>query len=319
MNKLVNLTLVFAGVLLLASCGGSSTQVEPPPVAKTGRLTLGVTDAPVDDANKVVVQFTGVAIKKADADESEFMFSEPRQIDLLSLQGGGSELLLDDIELEAGEYQSIRLMVNAERNTMDSYIELTDSNQISLFVPSGAQTGLKLNDSFIILADGSSNLIIDFDLRKSITNPRGQSDYFLKPRLRLIDNSEAGDIFGTVAADLITAEGCSDSASVYVFPGEVGVDGVDDIDIAEEGEDDIGGAEPITTATVSMDSEGVYNYVAAFLAPGEYVLGLTCQADLDQNDIDNTETEQNMPEQVVSFAATAVVTVVANESTENNF
>ncbi|NNJ72285.1 MAG: DUF4382 domain-containing protein, partial [Enterobacterales bacterium] len=256
-------------------------------------------------------------VKHTDGVELEFTF-EPRQIDLLALQGGGSELLLDDIEVLAGEYQSIRLMVNAERNTMDSYIELPDTNQISLFVPSGAQTGLKLNDSFTVLAGGSSDLIIDFDLRKSITNPRGQSDYFLKPRLRLIDNSVSGDLMGTVAESLITAEGCTESSSVYVFPAEVTVDGVDDIDIVDEG-DDIGGADPITTATVSLNDDGVYEYMAAFLAPGDYILGLTCQADLDQNDIDNTQSDTNAPEQVVSFVTAVNVTIVENETTVYDF
>jgi len=319
LKKLISILSLTILTTLLTGCGGSETAVEPPlPQVKTGRLTLGVTDAPVDDAQRVVVEFDGVAIKKTDGDELEFEF-EPRQIDLLSLAGGGSELLLDDIELEAGEYRWIRLMVNAERGTNDSFIELTDTNIESLFFPSGAQTGLKLNDSFIILADGSSDLVIDFDLRKSITDPRGQSDYILKPRLRLIDNAEAGEIFGTVATELVTGEDCSESASVYVFDAEVGVDGVDDIDIPEEGDEDIGGADPITTATVSLDDEGVYNYVAAFLAPGDYVLGLTCTADLDENTVDNTETEENTPDQVVSFVATAEVSVVANELTEYNF
>ena len=321
MKNLYRAIVSIISLAVLSACGGGSSTTETTPVAATptkGVLTLGVTDAPVDDAARVVVEFDGVTVKREGADDLTFTF-EARQIDLLSLQGGGSELLLDDVELDAGVYESIRLLVNAERNTMDSYVELPDTNQISLFVPSGAQSGLKLNDSFTVLAGGSTSLTIDFDLRKSLVNPRGQSDYFLKPRLRLIDNSESGEITGTVDEALITAEGCSEVASVYIFPADVTVDGIDDIDIAEEGEEDIGGADPLVTATVSMNDEGVYTYMAAFIPSGDYVLGLTCQADLDQMDIDNTLTDQNMPEQVVDFTASAEVSVATDAITEYNF
>lgn len=318
MKKLYLIIISLISFVYLSACGGSSSTDPASITPAKGFLTLGVTDAPVDDAARVVVEFDGVIVAREGAEDLTFTF-EARQIDLLSLQGGGSELLLDGVELEAGVYQSIRLLVNAERNTMDSYVELPDTNQISLFVPSGAQSGLKLNDSFTVLAGGSSNLTIDFDLRKSLVDPRGQSDYFLKPRLRLIDNSESGEIMGTVDEALITAEDCSDVASVYVFPADVTIDGIDDIDIAEEGEEDIGGADPLVTATVSMNDEGIYTYMAAFIPSGDYVLGLTCQADLDQMDIDNTLTDENMPDQVVDFTAAAEISVATNAVTEYNF
>jgi len=39
---------------------------------------------------------------------------EPRQIDLLALTGGTTELLLDGVTLTAGDYSWIRLKVNAD-------------------------------------------------------------------------------------------------------------------------------------------------------------------------------------------------------------
>lgn len=45
-----------SSALLLAACGGGDS-------AKTGTLSLNVTDAPVDAAAEVVVAFTGVSIK----------------------------------------------------------------------------------------------------------------------------------------------------------------------------------------------------------------------------------------------------------------
>jgi len=316
-TKIVYLSIA----MFLTGCGGSDSgepAVVQPPAATTGLFTLGLTDAPVDDAAKVVVEFDGVALKRSGADELEFTF-DSRQVDLLSLQNGASELILEDITVEAGNYQWIRLMVNAERNTMDSYVELEDTNQISLFVPSGAQNGLKLNSGFTVLAGGSVDFTIDFDLRKSITDPRGQSDYFLKPSLRVIDNEVSGDVAGTVNETLVTAEGCSDASAVYVFDSEVTLDGVDDIDLAEDDQEDIGGPDPISSANVTLSDENIYEYKAAFLPPGDYILAFTCHASFDENDIDNTESETNMPDFGVSFTSVAEVTVNANETTTYNF
>ncbi|MBW3567908.1 MAG: DUF4382 domain-containing protein, partial [Proteobacteria bacterium] len=50
-------------------------------------MSLGVTDAPVDSATRVVVEFTGVSAKRAGGQATVFDFDTPRQIDLLALQG----------------------------------------------------------------------------------------------------------------------------------------------------------------------------------------------------------------------------------------
>ena len=49
-------------VLGLSACGGGGGDAE-----STGRLNLSITDAPVDDATSVVVQFSGVAFKREGA------------------------------------------------------------------------------------------------------------------------------------------------------------------------------------------------------------------------------------------------------------
>jgi hypothetical protein len=44
-----------------------------------------------------------------------------------------------------------------------------------------------------------------------------------------------------------------------------------------------------------------------------------CHAAFDENDVDNTESLTNLPDQVVSFVAVAEVMVSANETTTYNF
>ena len=76
-----------------------------------GKLAVAVTDAPVDGAEAVVVQFTGVEIQGPDGRQT-FDFASPKTIDLLELTGDESLELLPETDLTAGEYQWMRLMVN---------------------------------------------------------------------------------------------------------------------------------------------------------------------------------------------------------------
>ena len=76
--------------------------------------------------------------------------------------------------MPAGDYEWIRLIVDNEQDVRDSYVVLTSGEECELRVPSGAESGLKLNRGFTLPADGSVALTIDFDLRKSIHAPPGQ-------------------------------------------------------------------------------------------------------------------------------------------------
>ncbi|WP_144392123.1 DUF4382 domain-containing protein [Pleionea sediminis] len=267
--------VVLTGVVsffTLAGCGSDSNN------GTTGKLSLNITDAPVDNATEVVVEFTGVSIKPAGGPAVEFEFDEPRSIDLLQLQNGTSEPLLDSETVEAGEYNWVRLHVNALNGVMDSYISFEDGSSHSLYVPSGSQSGLQLSNGFNIAVGQSSNFTIDFDLRKSITNPSSaQVDYILKPSLRILDNTEIGDITGTVANATMEQEACANGGVVYVYEG---------LDVVA---DDLGSAtEPLTSANVSYnEDDNTYEFFVAYLSPTDYTLSLTCEAALDDPEVDD--------------------------------
>ena len=244
----------------------------------TGELGLSVTDAPVDNATAVVVQFTGVEVKPADHDAESFDFDAPRSIDLLALNGGGSESLLDGVTVPAGQYEWVRLKVNAaDDGTLDSYITLKDGSQHELQVPSGAQTGLKLVSGFVVPSGDRADFTIDFDLRKSVTDPMNASPaYTLKPALRIVDNAQVGAIAGTVGSARIV-QGCT--PAVYAFAG------------AGVTPDDVDGTapDPVSSAAVHLDTaSGAYVYRIAFLAAGSYTVAFTCDAALDNPDTSET-------------------------------
>lgn len=258
----------------LAACSGGGGGNE------TGRLSLAITDAPVDDASSVVIQFSGVAFKRAGAAQEvvQNLTPSPRQLDLLQYQGGRAVLLLDGVTLPAGDYEWIRLIVDNETGVRDSYLTRTGGEECELRVPSGAESGLKLNRGFTLPADGSVALTIDFDLRQSIHAPPGQQGaaeactqgYLLRPTLRIVDDANVGAIAGHVASELVT-EQCL--PKVYVFSGAGATP--DDIEEADGAD-----ADPLVVADVAVENGSTtFAYSAAFLPPGPYTVAFTCGDD----------------------------------------
>lgn len=271
---------VAAGCLIaLAACGGSSGGDG----AASGRLSLRIGDAPVDGASEVMIVFTGVALN-GPGGTREIVFPEPRRLDLLAYQNGATADLLEGLEVDAGEYNWLRLAVIAEQNRNDgSYILFDSGEQYPLYVPSGAQTGLKLNRPFTVAAGGITRLVADFDLRKSIIQPPGLApNYVLKPVLRLMDELETGAIAGEVdlaalaAAQLGSAAGPADcDGGLYLFAGG----GVVPDDADGDGSD---GADPVVFQPLEYDGlNAVVPYQIAFVESGTYTVAATCQFGID--------------------------------------
>jgi hypothetical protein len=262
---------------ILAACGGGGGGDEA-----TGRVSLGITDAPVDEAQSVVVQFSGVAFKREGMDSETVTDLEPspRQIDLLQFQDGRAAILLDNVTLPAGRYEWVRLIVDNEPNVRDSFVTLDSGAECELRVPSGAESGLKLINGFTLPADGDVALTVDFDLHKSIHAPPGQQGagldctqgFIMRPTLRLVENANVGAIAGHVDAPLVT-EGCL--PKVYVFEGADAV--LDDIEESTPTTPDV---DPMLVATVNVVN-GVtrYDYRASFVPAGTYTVAYTCGDD----------------------------------------
>lgn len=249
----------------LSACGGSSSA--------EGTLNLSVTDTPVDGATSVVVAFTGVELMGSGGMTS-FTLPSEQSIDLLKFHGNASAVLLSGVSVPAGDYQWIRLDIDAA----NSYLITTSGGKFPLSIPSSSQSGLKLVSGFTVAQGGTADFTIDFDLRRSLTldNAGGTTTYTLKPALRLINLQQVGSVKGMVAATLsigstlITATTCS--PAVYVYSGSGIVPQGYNVAVS-------GGTSPLTSATVSLDNAtGDYTYTVGFLAPGTYTLAVTCAA-----------------------------------------
>jgi hypothetical protein len=302
----------------MSGCGGGGGDVanEAP-----GSLSVSLTDGPIDSASEVIIVFTGIELHQASGATTSIDFSSPKSIDLIKLQQGVTSALTQESAVPAGNYDWMRLKVLASKNSQgESYIKLLSGQQYPLWIPSGAETGLKLNRPFTVTQGSVTRLVIDFDLRKSITAPPGQDpNYIMRPTLRLLDELQVGKISATVnLATLATAQlgaGAAVSAcngGVYLFTGGAATPDDQDGDAAD-------GADPIVYQPVPYD--GVNTSVTInvpFLETGTYTAAVTCDFDVDAADTNdfNASAVQGAPGfQTMHWSTVGNVAVTANGTT----
>ena len=265
----------------LVGCGGSGSSG---PDSSTGVVSLAVSDAPVHDAEKVCISFNEIEFK-GEGQSIVVALDPAESVDLLNFQGNNAAPILVNQELPSGQYQWVRLGVDAQLggsggtgNSSEpgcdgegSYIVMDDGMHYNLYVPSSDQTGLKLVGGFNVPDSGFANITAEFDLMKSVTAPSGLSpDVVLRPTIRLVSNDEVGTLTGQVGNLRATEMGCE--PSVFVFNDGVKPNGI--VPLEPEPND------PIATAMVEEqmnDLEQIeYHYTVGFLMPGLYEVAFTC-------------------------------------------
>jgi hypothetical protein len=285
-NNTARCALIAVALTALSACGGGGGDGP-----QTGTLSIAVTDTPIDAGiTKVNVLFTGIEVKPENGPSILFDYTpDERMIDLLRLQGEASEYLIEDEVVPAGRYLWARLHVKAEKDVHDSTVEYEGGEVYPLYIPSGAQSGLKLVSGFVVPAGGRADFVIDWNLAAAVGAPPGQDpNRFLRPALRITDRAESGVIRGTVAPELIDAnnpDGCAGGNRVYLFArpdeGETAIDDMDELV-------DDGRAEVEASAGVSYSADrDAWEWVFGFVAPGDYTVAFTCSSTVDDSMVDD--------------------------------
>jgi len=193
---------VLALVIILGTVAASGLSCGEAPETGTGTLALYLSDAPIDAENVTGVYITINEIQYHIDDQWITCegFEGPQTYNLLELTGGNFTLL-GDLTLPGGHYNQIRFMLNIPEigpppANPGCYIEFADNSTEPLFVPSGNTTGYKATGQFEVAVNGSVAVTADFDVRKAVVVA---DFYILKPTIRLVVNSEAGSIRGSIA------------------------------------------------------------------------------------------------------------------------
>jgi hypothetical protein len=158
-----------------------------------------------------VTEVSAHASSAADSTSGWTVLSDSsRTYDLLTLTNGLSQVIGDRM-LSPGHYTQIRLKLGAGSTVV------IDGQTYPLTVPSGLQTGLKLNHPFDIQANTLYSLTLDFDAARSIH--LAGSDYVLSPVIRLIATQTSGTVSGTVlpveAKAIVSTMAGADTVSAY--------------------------------------------------------------------------------------------------------
>ena len=184
-HRRILLVLLLISVLAVAACDDSESGL--------AQLEVLLTDAPSDYIESADVIFSRVYLKGGPNDV-DLLDPEEDTVtyDLLQLRDGIEARLAGGL-IPADEYAQLRLVVESATVTLADGVTFTDgSSTATLFVPSGMQSGIKVQLSEPIVAeDGSLTIIVvDFDVDESFVihgnpeAPDGVTDIKFTPLLK---------------------------------------------------------------------------------------------------------------------------------------
>lgn len=148
------------GVLALAACesaGGPTSH----------RVRLRLTDAPGPDIESAHVWISRAYLVPGQAGEQVVLTSAAQDYDLLTLQDGVTALL-GDATVPAGDYAQLRLVVDSARLTLVDGAAFADGSvSRTLKVPSGSESGIKVNFAGGLHITEDVDLVVDFPVADS--------------------------------------------------------------------------------------------------------------------------------------------------------
>ena len=173
-----------------------------------GILKIYLTDAPGDyqEVNINISRIDGHIAGDGEEGEDKGSWVElkdwpgGRLVNLIELEDVAS-MLLASLELEPNKYTQLRIFLK-EGTTL--LLEGEDET-VPLEIPSSANTGIKLNRPFEIIAGMITKLTIDFDAEKSVIKT-GNGKYKMKPVISLSSSTysaeELSDSLGSVSGSV---------------------------------------------------------------------------------------------------------------------
>ncbi|MGJ8668463.1 MAG: DUF4382 domain-containing protein [Oceanococcus sp.] len=313
MNKITSLAAgsVLCFFVIEGSWGDISGTGSEGRAISFGFLSLLMMDAPVDEVDAVVIEINRLDLLGSNARFSHH-FNPPQQVDVLALQGGVTLALLDEVPVPSGQYDELRLGLNAAesacRNLVSpfaSYVERVGVKYPLVVARGGPQQELSFPVSMAVADGQQAEYVMDIDLRRGLNQVANADCYRLQAAARIENTANTGHVYGSVEPALLTASHCDadaykgKGAALYAYRG------------ADAMPSDINGrrAGPLATAALVPNTSNTLDYKLAYLAPGKYTIALTCQAGSDQPNQADT----------LSFEAVQNVLVRRAQSTLSDF
>lgn len=311
------LTAITSAVILAACGGGSGSDsndtTTTQPTQKT-TVSVGVSDAAVNnlaEVNLVIQRLTFRASGKEDVifDTLDTQ-GNPMKINLLEYTGDDIYLVVNDQEIEAGDYEWIRAdVVNGSVGSnfdLTSSVRFLDGSQAPLAVTRKGNDDvgeIQLNN--FSFNEGENQIVLEFDLNKALLKRGNDDTVYLKPTAVRLENLLTSFELEGMVSESVKNACIADNADlapvageykhvVYLYKADVAVPS----DINDED------SAPIATANVDTESE----FEIAFISSGEYKVGYSCLGHIDDAETIDT-----------GFSLHQTKDVTVTQDTEINF
>lgn len=156
-----------------------------------GRIRVVAFDAPTENLDHVYLHVVEVNLKTQESAPWITLARPDTVIDFLDLVNGINVIVADTI-IPIGTYTQLRLVLGNDNSVV------ADGTTFPLKVPSGQQSGIKLNLNFSLANREVAELYVDFDASKSVQWNPGQQLYMMNPTFKAYKRTTAGAITGTV-------------------------------------------------------------------------------------------------------------------------
>lgn len=236
-------------ILTLAHCGGDSAS------SRTGTVRIRLADAPFpyQHVHAVEVTIARVDIRQTGTSNYSAIMPEPRTFDLLTLQGGTTDVL-GSAALSTHSYDQVRMKIESVS------LRLTDGRTFAPVVADSLKDGMvvKMASPIQVKGNRTIELVLDFDVNRSFIaqdDPAasgGISGFVFKPSVRVADLSTVGSITGSVKHNNRTPSILTDDLPVRGLQ----------VSVFQAGS-------PDTASTVTDDTG---SYAVFFLPAGQYTV-----------------------------------------------
>ena len=199
--------LITAGLLSLQACNSNSND--------NGKANVQVqmTDTPAN-FDALIVNITRIEAHTSGASANSgwhVISNTPVKVNIMNLTNGKTQLLADN-QLKADNYDAIRLVLGSGNKVV------INGQTSTLTVPSGEQSGVKINTNLNLSSGQTARILLDFNASASL-NLTGNLKYMLKPVISIVNYNEDGNISGTIqpakAQAALIAENAQDTTSTY--------------------------------------------------------------------------------------------------------
>ncbi|SDS03505.1 DUF4382 domain-containing protein [Christiangramia echinicola] len=259
------------GLILFASCSEDDTLDNGGNEEEMNSTAVYITDSPVDDG-EVDAIFITVADVMINGESIEGF--NKTTIEISSLTKGRTELL-GELDLEAGTASDITLTLSetdSSGNGPGNYVMTSGGAKEEITTA----TEINISDEAEIFADAQNELILDFDLRKSLKQDGGTysfvSESQLENNIRAVNKADTGFVTGSVDN---TSEANGEVVVAYAYQ-----EGSFDESESSANSEGINFSNAVSSSAVS-DSNGEFEI--HFLEEGDYELHFASYSDIDDD------------------------------------